>query len=346
MSKLLEQSPYASRDDAVFLREMNELVAHHRHHCPPYATFTSPTAAERVEDLPFVHVGLFKRATLRSNTGPGTGGRTVLSSATSGQTSRVFIDDASAALQARSSQAILADFIGGGRRPLLVLDSAASLRRRGEFSARILAAMSLKPFASEVFFLLSDAGDPASFSTIQLECALNQGGDLLVYGFSWMLWLAWARRELPQALRDEVARRRICFVHSGGWKKLEAASVDRAVFDSTLLAGAGTGSLVLDYYGLVEQMGVVFPVCDQGARHVPRWADVLVRDSWSLAALETGVGQLQLLNTVSWGAPCHSVLTEDLGRLLPGRCACSRSGPRFELLGRVPQAELRGCANV
>lgn len=79
---------------------------------------------------------------------------------------------------------------------------------------------------------------------------------------------------------------------------------------------------------------------------MPRWAHVIVRDTWSLEPLAGDPGQLQLLNVLAWGAPAHSVLTEDMGRLLPGPCACGRQGPRFELLGRLPQAELRGCANV
>jgi hypothetical protein len=52
------------------------------------------------------------------------------------------------------------------------------------------------------------------------------------------------------------------------------------------------------------------------------------------------------MNTLARGAPYQNVLTEDLGRIAPGDCDCGRSGKRFELLGRVPQAEVRGCANV
>lgn len=348
MPRLIEsEAPYAGRDEAQFLAEMNDLVAHHRHGCEPYARLTGATPlATRVEELPFVHVGLFKHIELVTAV-PGPGARrTVMSSSTSGTPSRVSIDEHSAALQAISSRAILADFIGQEKRPLLILDSVDSLRRRGEFSARILAAMSLKPFASETFFLLKDAGDAASLQVAQVACALKHPGPLMVYGFSWVLWLAWTQTAWPEELRRELRTREVTYVHSGGWKKLEAARVARQAFDESLLAIAGPGSQVLDYYGLVEQMGVVYPLCQHGARHVPRWAEVLVRDSWSLEPLADAPGQLQLLNTLNWGTPSHSVLTEDTGRLLPGPCPCGRSGRRFELLGRLPKAELRGCANV
>jgi hypothetical protein len=52
------------------------------------------------------------------------------------------------------------------------------------------------------------------------------------------------------------------------------------------------------------------------------------------------------MNLLAWGAPYHNVLTEDLGKLVPGECDCGRKGKRFEFVGRVPKAEMRGCANV
>lgn len=352
MRDLLSLTPYGPRDDAAFLEEMNALTAHHASLCPEFAAAIGVSddvtfvPAERIEDVPFLHVGLFKRMKLVTAASDSRIVRTVLSSSTSGTASQIQVDEKSSRLQAKSAEAILRDFIGSAQRPLLVLDSVQSLRMRNEFSARVMAAMSLKPFATEFFFLLKDPSDPASLQTKQLECALKYGGDLLVYGFSWMLWAGWCQAKLPDELKTELRSRRICFVHSGGWKKLEHAQVPRVVFDQSLLADAAPGSIVLDYYGLVEQMGVIFPLCPEGARHVPLWADVIVRDSWTGTPLAEGEGQLQLLNVISWGTPCHSVLTEDMGCLLPGNCPCGRQGRRFELLGRVPRAEIRGCANV
>jgi phenylacetate-coenzyme A ligase PaaK-like adenylate-forming protein len=135
-------------------------------------------------------------------------------------------------------------------------------------------------------------------------------------------------------------------VHSGGWKKLEAAKVQREEVDELLLRDLSPASAVIDYYGLVEQVGVVYPLCSEGWRHVPVWADVLVRDPLTLECQASEPGQLQLINLLAHGAPYHSVLTEDVGRLIPGECACGRGSRRFELIGRLPKAEVRGCANV
>lgn len=348
MSELLSRPAYGKRDDLVLLDELNRLTAHHATWCEPYGSLlgATPLPATRIESVPYIHVGLFKQLNMVTRAPEAKIVRSVLSSSTSGTSSRITLDEFSTSLQSASVEAILRSFIGAEKRPLLILDSAASLRRRDDFSARIMAALSLKPFATEIFFLLKDAADPASFNFAQLECALKQSDDLLVYGFSWMLWLGWAQQAFPDFLRAELSRKRIHFIHSGGWKKLDDIRVQREKFDAHLIGTAAADSIVVDYYGLVEQMGIIYPLCAYGVRHVPVWADVLVRDSWTGEVLETGEGQLQLLNAITYGTPCHSVLTEDMGRLLSGTCRCGREGKGFELIGRVPKAEIRGCSNV
>jgi hypothetical protein len=348
MSTLLKCAPFAARDETVFLAEMNQLCRWHLAGCPEYRrVWPDWSEARRAEDLPYLHVGVFKHG-LWKTVAPGIAHqRTLRSSSTTGASaSRIALDERSSELQARSSSAILGELLGQGLRPVVILDDARSLRQRGEASARVTAAMSLRPWASEMHFLLDEAESPESLRWERLAAVLTRHRRLLVYGFTWMLWRGWASASIPTEVRRQLAGTEVHFIHSGGWKKLEAARVGREQFDAALLATVGTGSKVIDYYGLVEQVGVVFPLCEAGCRHVPRWAGVIVRDAWTLESLEARAGLLQFMNVLSWGAPYHSVLTEDLGQLVPGECPCGRLGPRFELLGRVPRAEMRGCANV
>ncbi len=340
MSALLDQPPYAERDEAAFLAEAEALTRAHLAGCEDYARIWPGYAgAASVEQLPWLHVGLFKHIVFR--TAGVTHQRTLLSSATtSGRSSQVVLDDKSGALQARSSLAILEDFVGTGRRPLIILDDARALRQRGQVAARVAAALSLTPLASTTTFALG--GDTPDWKAV--VSAIEGASDVLVYGFTWVLWQQWVHGGMPEGL---LRGKRVVFVHSGGWKKLEAEAVAPEVLEHALLDGTGEGSAVVDFYGLVEQNGVVFPSCEAGARHVPRWADVIVRDPWTMAALPPGEpGLLQLINVLAHGAPYHSVLTEDLGETIAGACGCGRTGPRFRLIGRVPKAELRGCANV
>ncbi len=349
MSALLDAPPFGPRDDARLLAEMNRLTGFHLEHCPPYrAVLGDWSEAATLEALPATHVGLYKRVDLTSRE-PESGSRVLESSATtSGTPSRIALDADSSALQSQSTERILGDFIGDDPRPLLVLDSARSLRSRGAVSARIAAAMSLKPFASDIRFLIKGPVDERHLEVDWDAVAASASGadSMIVYGFTWILWRAWGETPPPEEIRRALGGVRIDFVHSGGWKKLDDEQVDRQTFDEALVATAGDGSRVTDYYGLVEQVGIVYPLCSAGYRHPPRWADVLVRDPFSGDAVEGRVGQLQLMNVLALGGPYHNVLTEDLAVVDPGPCPCGRSGRRFRLEGRIPKAELRGCANV
>lgn len=349
MSELLNLEPYGPRRDDFFVSEMNALTQQHLRMYPQLRRiWRNAPQAESSDQLPFLHVGLFKTMDFRKGDGAQVAyGRTLESSSTSGsQPSRIPLDAESSSLQSRSVVSILQSYAGAERRPLLVVDSAASLRSGRALSARTAAAMSLRPMASDIYFLLADSLDPASILWDNLRRALAHEADLLVYGFTWILWQTWRLLLADGEISKLLAGRRITFLHSGGWKKLESIRVNAALFNSMLVDSAGPGSLVVDFYGLVEQVGIVYPLCEYGSRHVPVWADVIVRDPFTLLPLLEGTGQLALMNCLAKGAPCHSVLTEDLGRLLEGDCRCGRSGRRFELMGRIPNAEVRGCANV
>lgn len=348
MSQLLDQAPYATRDDPAFLAEMNALSQHHLAGCAPYrAMWPSWQAASNTAELPYVHVGVFKEMLLTTQAEGLKHQRVLQSSATtSGIASRVQLDEHSSTLQGQSARQILDAWLGSEKRPLVVFDDARSLRSRGDVTARLAAALSLRPLATDMHFVLPDQQDLGSIRWDAIERACDSADSLLIYGFTWILWLAVAQQTIPATTLEKLKRTKVWFVHSGGWKRLEAVRVDRETFDSALLSRVAPGSGVLDYYGLVEQVGVICPLCTAGARHVPRWADVIVRDPWTLQPLATDAGQLQFMNTLAWGAPYHNVLTEDVGELLPGDCACGKPGRRFVLHGRVPKAEARGCANV
>jgi hypothetical protein len=343
-SALLDRPPFGPREDELLCAELVALTRHHLAGCPGYAAmWPGWSGAVSLAELPFVHTTVFKHLRLRTEAEGIRHQREVTSSSTSGDTpSAISLDTRSSELQAMSTRAVFEDFLGATRRPLVVLDSAGALRSRA-LGARTAAALALRPLSSDLRFVLGASEDPGSLDWDAVLAILGDGDTLLVYGFTWMLWLGWAQADVPERLRDV----RVDFVHSGGWKKLDAISVARERFDSALLASVCAGSRVLDYYGMAEQIGMIFPLCSQGVRHVPVWGEVLVRDPWMLEPLPAGeIGVLQLLNVLALGAPYHSVLSEDLGRLTDGPCTCGRAGRTFVLEGRVPKTEPRGCSNV
>ena len=141
--------------------------------------------------------------------------------------------------------------------------------------------------------------------------------------------------------------RNAVLIHSGGWKKLADRAVDSHAYKAELKRVTGLRS-VHNFYGMAEQIGTVFVECEVGLLHAPNAADVLVRDPATWAAVADGeIGVAQVLSALPESYPGHSILTEDLARVeAVDSCSCGRLGKAVSVLGRVPEAELRGCSDT
>jgi hypothetical protein len=105
---------------------------------------------------------------------------------------------------------------------------------------------------------------------------------------------------------------------------------------------------VINFYGMVEQVGSVFFENALGALHAPIFADVIVRDPATLRPLPAGSrGLLQVLSVLPTSYPGHSLLTEDLGVWRGGDDPrAGMSGRYFHVEGRAPRSEIRGCSDT
>ena len=88
--------------------------------------------------------------------------------------------------------------------------------------------------------------------------------------------------------------------------------------------------------------------CEHGHLHTPHFADLVIRDERTFAPLRYGEkGLIQVLSVLPRSYPGHSLLTEDVGRILgEDVCPCGWKGKYFEVLGRIPKAEIRGCSDT
>ncbi|MCG7782343.1 Acyl-protein synthetase, LuxE [compost metagenome] len=58
-------------------------------------------------------------------------------------------------------------------------------------------------------------------------------------------------------------------------------------------------------------------------------------------------GIIQVLSTLPESYPGHSLLTEDEGVVLgEDDCSCGRAGKYFRIIGRLKNAEIRGCSDT
>lgn len=328
--------------------ELRDLTAHHMAACLEYRAILDAYGTGRApgaQAAPLIPVSLFKLHNLVS-VPPEAVFKTMTSSGTTGQRpSRIALDAQTAQLQSRALARIMTSFLGSERLPMLIIDHPAVIKDRRSFSARGAGILGMMTFGRDHRFALTDEGMELNWEAIESMAARYPGRPVLAFGFTFMVW-----RHFLQALEKEGRRlpfQDAILVHSGGWKKLEAEAVSNETFKARARDAAGF-TRVHNFYGMVEQTGSVFVECERGHLHAPLFADIVIRDpvDWT----ERGVGEpglIQVLSVLPRSYPGHSLLTEDRGVLLgEDDCPCGRMGRYFQVLGRIPKAEIRGCSDT
>jgi hypothetical protein len=307
--------------------------------------------ADKISDLPYLPVGVFKTSPPLALVGADDVKRTLSSSATTGQVpSRIVLDAATARRMAKGVTTIIRDFIGPARRPYLVIDTPENLAAQAELGARGAAIQALGSFATEVVSCLHPGhnGDSSVDLEKLLACAAKwKDSEVLVYGFTYVIWTNLVQPLQRQGITLDVPNVRV--LHSGGWKRLHEQAVTRDAFTRGVASIFGCSPYrVIDYYGMVENVGVIYPDCDHGNKHVPAFADVIVRDPLTLAPVKGGQrGLIQVCSVLPTSFPGFLLLTEDMAEVIDyDGCPCGRRGISFRFAGRAPKAEVRGCGNL
>jgi hypothetical protein len=352
--ELLELPPFGLRQvekRARLLPMLRALTEHHAQRCAPYRNVLDRVFGgadrlhiDRLEDVPFLPVTLFKTHTL-SSVPESQVVKVLTSSGTTGQEpSRIFLDAETASVQSAVLVKVAQHFLGKERLPMVILDHSGVVRDRRSYSARGAGILGMAQFGHRPFYALRE---DMSLDEEGLRDYLDRvaGRRVLLFGFTFMVW-----QYLVQAL--ERAGRRLdlpggILVHSGGWKKLQEAAVDPREFRERIRALTGIEQ-VINFYGMVEQVGGVYFENPLHHLQAPIYSEVIVRDPVTLEPLPDGEpGLIQVLSCLPTSYPGHSLLTEDLG-VIRGVDAdgTGMGGRSFEILGRVPKAELRGCSDT
>jgi len=245
---------------------------------------------------------------------------------------------------------IVRDFIGPDRRPYLVVDTPGFLGGGNELGARGAAIQGLQPFANVTTYCLSldNQGelvlDRDRLREFTRDC---QDTELLVYGFTFILWKHLVEPLTAEGICLNLPKARI--LHSGGWKRLQDQAVEKTVFNEQLAHVFGCSpERIIDFYGMVETVGVIYPDCSAGNKHGTAFGDVIVRNPLTLEPVAAGEhGIVQVCSVLPTSFPGHLLLTEDIAQVLAyDGCPCGRRGISFRFAGRIPKAELRGCGNL
>lgn len=334
---------------SIFLIEkLNELTMHHVKNCEGYRDILEKSGMkqvhEKLEDIPYLPVQLFKLATMKSI--PDIDVVKVLtSSGTTGQqVSKIYLDKETSLNQTKALVDVMKPIMGGKRLPMIILDTKSVLKDRRSFSARGAGILGFSTFGRKHFYAFNDDMS-IDWEGIHRFLEEFQETRILLFGFTFMIWKYFYKEAIKSGITlnfgDSV------LIHGGGWKKLQEESVDTETFNRGLKEQFGIQK-VHNYYGMVEQVGSIFVECEQGHFHAPNYADIIIRDPITFEPLPIGQkGLVQVMSVLPKSYPGHSLLTEDLGTVLgEDDCLCGWKGKYFKIAGRIPKAELRGCSDT
>lgn len=305
-----------------------------------------------ISEIPPVQVSVFKEMGMALRSVPEDEIKlTLQSSATSGTPSSVVLDKLTSKRQAKAMVKVVGDFIGNERSPFLVMDVNPREGFRELLGARFAAVSGYLNFSSEVgYFLKVDKNNKYYFDMEGIRSFIRNLPDarpVVVFGFTYILFSE-VLRPLHEKGISFLLPEGSKLIHIGGWKKLESEKIEKVAFNEMAAQVFGIRAEdVIDIYGFTEQMGLNYPDCSCGYKHVPLYSEVIVRDAVTKSVLPPGEeGLLEFASIVPHSYPGNVVLTDDMGYIDKKPCACGREGIRFGVTGRLKKAEVRGCGDI
>ncbi|MCR5356769.1 MAG: acyl-protein synthetase [Lachnospiraceae bacterium] len=337
----------------ILTSRLKELTVLHKNRCPQYASMLRTLGFDEdgigsYEDIPFLPVRLFKEKELKSVPDPDIV-KTMTSSGTTGQSvSKIYLDRETSSNQQKIMVKIVSHLLGANRLPMIICDCPSVIKNRSMFSARGAGILGFSMFGSRKIYALDDE---MRLQTDALIDFLNEhkGERIFIFGFTFMIW---------QHLYKELVRLRdsqgitldlsnAVMIHGGGWKKLTSEAVSSGEFKKRLKEVCRISD-IHDYYGMVEQNGCIYMECECGNLHASIFSDIITRRFSDFKPCGYGEkGIIQVLSVIPESYPGHSLLTEDEGVILgEDDCPCGRKGKYFKILGRIQNAEIRGCSDT
>lgn len=347
--QLPQKAKRAKMQSALFA-----LTQHHSKNCSPYKNFLSVLHNDfLVNDPsstgfpPALTARQFKYQKLSSVDAADEIKLMTSSGTSSAQVSQIVLDKVTAKRQQQVLSAIMREWLGSSRLPMLILDHPSVVRRGHDFSARGAGIQGFMLFGRHYCYALNEDMTLNHQAVLQFF-EQHRGADILMFGFTYMAWQFVLQPLLTNdELRSQIGYVRGKLFHGGGWKKLQNQAVSNEHFMQSV-RDCFEGVTAHNYYGMVEQTGSIHVACEYGHLHAPVWADVDVLHPQLKTQQPIGEqGVIQVSSVLPLSYPGHVILTEDLGTILgEDDCPCGRKGRYFSVDGRVQQSEVRGCSDT
>jgi len=352
IATILNISPYSLKQkekQTILNPFLVQLSKEHYNNCHYYKKMMDDVGfkvndEQNYEKIPFLPVRLFKMLDLFSVAKEEIV-KTMTSSGTSGQAvSKIYLDRETASNQTKVLTKIVSSFIGNKRVPMIIIDTESVVKNRKLFSARGAGILGFSMFGNKRIFALNDTME-LQVDLIKEFLEKHKGEQIFMFGFTFMVWQHFYKQLIKKNLKLDLSN--ALLIHGGGWKKLISESVSSKVFRNKLKEVCGLKK-THDYYGLVEQTGSIYMECEKGYLHTSIFSDIIIRRPFDFSIANIGEkGIIQVVSILPKSYPGHSLLTEDEGILLgEDDCSCGRKGKYFKIVGRLKNAEIRGCSDT
>ena len=187
---LTDEAPYgltAQQKTPRLLAELIALSGHHQTHCVLYqrllqALTPCQQQASSLAELPYLSVRLFKQFALQS-VPDNQVFKTLYSSGTTGQPSRIVLDRDAAALQSKVLVRIMQHWLGKDRLPMLIIDHPSVVKDRSSFSARGAGIQGLAFMGRNHCYALNE-DLTVNVTALTEFCRLYGQGPVLIFGFT------------------------------------------------------------------------------------------------------------------------------------------------------------------
>lgn len=308
-----------------------------------------PETISKPGDVPPLPVQMFKKFDLRTCTEDSVLRILNSSATTTGIPSKIFVDKPTSFRQTKGLTSITKNFIGKERKPYLVIDEDVNKGKKTVLTARGAAIRGFANFARTTTYIMDSINNNLFLNLERLQefCEKYADQEILAFGFTYIIWTRLIEEAKKKGIKVHLPNLKL--LHGGGWKKLLDKSVSKEIFKEEVAAFFGTSpNNIIDYYGMVEQLGVVFIDCEFGYKHVPDFAEIIIRDFYSMEEVPTGQdGLIECMSLLPTSYPGQALLTEDVGKILGiDNCKCGRKGKYFTFVSRAEKAEIRGCGDT
>ena len=337
IEKLMEKEAFET-DDALFERAMLECFRYHYNNCHQYQLLCHTA-------IPYILVHALKYYELLSVPMDEVV-LTLSSSGTSGQKTRLFLNDVSLVNLKRIAEKV---YSGVGLVDKEQIVNYLCFSYDPKYAKDVGTAWSDENNTSftkvnDIFYTLRWNGKDFFFDmegTIERLKAYEKSGlPVRVLGFPAYIYAVlktYKKRYGRLNLGDESYA-----LIGGGWKGKKELDKEKFRIEISEVLGIPEQN-IRDCYGLAEH-GVPYVECEYGKMHIPIYSKVLVRDPITLEQCKAGeVGLLHLMTPYNLTTPYLSILTTDYG-LVKNDCDCGIDRPYIEIKSRAGLKRHRGCA--